>query len=100
MLDDIKKKWDLWNCMPFPREAYELDDFDLVSVDTFSAGCISVYVDREGVLDNHREGVLRTCVCDLDKVLSHLSGETREYFDTLSSLSKMVLTSLDQKKKR
>ena len=94
MFEKIKEQWNAWYDVPFPREAYDLEVLDLISIDTFSAGCISVYVERHGELDQERITCLRQCSQDLDACLGELSGGTREYFEKLSDLSRMVLDSL------
>ncbi len=95
MLDEIKREWDLWKSVPFPLGASKPDRPDLVSIDTFSAGCITVFIEREGKLDMKRMTCLRQCSQDLDTCLDQLNGDTLEYFARLSSLSKMILNAID-----
>jgi hypothetical protein len=95
MLDEIKREWDLWKSVPFPTGASELNRPDLVSIDTFSAGCISFFIESRGKLDTKRIACLRQCSHELDTCLDQLSGDTRKYFERLSMLSKMVLNSVD-----
>ena len=89
--EEIKQKWNEFYEAPFPKEAYGLDELDLVSLDSFSAGCISVYVGNGGKLDGERRDCLRRCVNDLEQALHKLDGETHVYFDSLLSLSNTVL---------
>lgn len=95
IFEEIELKWIEFYETPFPREAYELDGLDWVSIDSFSAGCISVYVGNRGKLDGERRDCLRKCVSDLEQALPKLNGETRVYFDKLLSLSNIVLNATE-----
>jgi hypothetical protein len=80
--------------LPFPEGVFDLGDslgFDLLSIDTFSAGCISVFVENRGKLDKKRIEILRNCIDDLDSIFEKLTGEVKAYFSELWKLSKMVL---------
>lgn len=96
MVDEIQKRWDLWSKEPVPKGAsdIEISGVDLLSIDTFSAGCISTFVRNRGELDQERVDILRNCVRDLDIVLGQLTGDTKVYFTALSELSHKVLESI------
>ena len=89
----IEAQWKQWEDRAFPSAAssVEIDGVDLVSVDTFAAGCISVFVGNRGKLDQERVDILRKCTHDLDAVLAELQGESERYFNELSRLSHAVL---------
>ena len=93
LLDEIKKRWEIWRALPFPSDIYEseFNGFDLTSIDTFSAGCIDVFLENNGKLDPKRIEVLRNCNDDLNKMYDGLSVSSREYFKELSKLSRLVL---------
>jgi len=93
IFSEIKRRWEAWSNLPFPSDVYEPESlgFDLTSLDTFSAGCISVFVGNRGKLDRERIVVLSNCAGDLDKMCNRLSGNIKEYFTELSNLSHMVL---------
>jgi hypothetical protein len=92
-MTEIKQSWQDFLKMPFPYgcAGTEVEDIDLASLDTFSAGCIDAFIDREGRLDRKRISVLKNCSRELDKVVSHLDGEAKEYFEHLRILTKQVL---------
>ena len=88
LIDD----WKTWRKRPFPAGVYGLaiGDVDVVSVDTFAAGCLDTYFDG-GRLDQQGLVVLEDCVRDLHGVLPLLSGEAFDYFDELAALCRGVL---------
>lgn len=91
ILDEISRRWEAWCRRPFPEGPHETADSELVSIDTYLAGCISVFVSNHGKLDRKRIYVLRSCAAELDPVIDRLTGDTKEYFTELSQLSHLVL---------
>lgn len=93
----VKARWNDWLERRFPANTFDIAarGFELVEIDTFSAGCISVFVDSGGKLDRKRIDVLRNCVRDLDHLLPDLSTEAKDYFAELSTISHLVLKSVE-----
>ena len=97
MFEEIRSQWDRWSKIPFPAGASDMEanGHDLVSIDTFSAGCIDTFVANRGKLDRERIDVLRSCVADLKSRVGELTGDVRTYFADLLNISLMVLTATD-----
>jgi hypothetical protein len=92
-MKDIEKSWNDFLTQPFP-EGYagiEVNGVELASLDTFSAGCIDTFITNKGSLDVRRISILRDCVRDLNKVIKHLDGDAKNYFEQLRLLSEQVL---------
>ncbi len=95
--DDIKLRWDDWRTLSFPSgiSEVEINGIELASIDTFLAGCISVYMENQGKLDQERIRILRNCTNELDGFLGHLGEDTKRYFQELSEISHQILDSVD-----
>ncbi len=91
-------RWDGWAKISFPAGAsdIEIDGVNLISIDTFSAGCINTFVGNQGKLDRERIDILRNCTSELDLILGQLTGEIKGYFTELSELSHKVLKSVNR----
>ena len=91
LLDD----WKAWRERPFPSgvSTFDTGEIDMVSLDTFAAGCLDTYFEC-GRLDDQRIGVLEECVRDLHQALPRLSGEPSEYFAELAAFCRRVLAAL------
>ena len=96
-MKEIKELWEEFQSKPFPKDiaGLEIDGVDLVSIDTFAAGCISTFIENKGTLDNHRHTVLRECMSDLEKVKDKISEEGKESFLLLHKLGTMILQKLE-----
>ena len=93
---DVEREWNQFLALPFPSQAYDLFDSEVVEIDTFSAGCIDTYLKNKGILDRQRIDVLRKCKEDLQPMIGELDGETREYFHRLFALCEIVLANVDE----
>ena len=91
VLGEIARRWEAFRVKPFPDITPEIEKSDLVLIDTYSAGCISVFVANQGKLDRERIDILRSCAADLDPVTNRLTGDAEEYFTELSQLSHLIL---------
>ncbi len=76
---------------PRTRAAEPVEGVDLVSLDTFTAGCVSSYIKAHGRLDGERRAVLARCVAQLRGVVPQLDEEARPYFERLRALGEAVL---------
>jgi hypothetical protein len=98
MMKEIEESWSTFLEKPFPEDCVglEIEGVELVSLDTFSAGCIDTFVGNKGKLDATRISVLKNCVQDLDKVVKSLDGNAKSYFEHLRLLSVQVLKSVSE----
>jgi hypothetical protein len=92
-MTEIEKSWNVFLEKPFPENCVglEVESIELVSLDTFSAGCIDTFIANKGSLDAKRISTLKSCFEALDKVLKYLDGDAKNYFEHLRSLSEQVL---------
>jgi hypothetical protein len=92
-LSVIQNRWREHCAAPFPEEAVleEICGICLVTLDSFSAGCIDAFLSNSGNLDKARLRVLESCSRDLAFVYPELNGGVREYFSRLQELARMVL---------
>ena len=94
-MDDFQEIEELWNefrKILLPKGLAETDEgFDLISLDTFTAGCIDTFVDNKGSLDKKRQKILENCRKDLETAVSNLEGESKVYFEKLLVLADKIL---------
>ncbi len=95
-MNEIEKSWNEFLEKPFPEDCVglEVEGIELVSLDTYSAGCIDTFIANKGNLDAQRISTLKDCLREIDKVLKHLKGDAKNYFEHLRLLSKQVLKSV------
>ena len=93
---NIEYLWDEFCEKPFPQNlaGKEFHGICVTTIDSFAAGCVSVFVDR-GNLDPERRRVLENCLEDLDKVMPELQGPGEEYFQKLHELCSSVIEELN-----
>lgn len=84
---NVKRSWTEFMRLPFPDgcAGEEVDGICLASLDSYTAGCISTFVDR-GRLDPTRLKILRQCATELQQVLPKLKGKPLQYFTLLNDL--------------
>jgi hypothetical protein len=92
-MDDLLTRWLDFQTKPFPPECVgrEVQGIDLVALDTFTAGCISTYIERKGQLDTQRR-ILQRCIQDLQTVTAQLQGASQAYFVQLLELGSECYT--------
>ena len=75
---------------PLPREPY---GFDVMEIDTLSAGCIDVFLQSPTrfARDRTRLKVLRTCLEDIDQLWDGLDDEQKEYLGHLRQVVSEIL---------
>jgi hypothetical protein len=88
----IEQLWHEHVAAPFPKASRgrEVAGYDLVLLDSDTAGCLCTIVSR-GTLDTWRLAVLGLCYHGLCLVGAQLHGEERSYFSRLEDLAGMVL---------
>jgi hypothetical protein len=96
-MKEIENLWNEFLKLPFPSSlaGEEIEGKDVVSLDTFSSGCISTFIDNKGLLDSERLEILRNCSVDIEKILPHIKGEGELYFKALHLLSLKVVAQLN-----
>ncbi len=89
----ILELWNIHMASKFPRGygGEAIEGIDLVLVDSDVAGCVTTFIKNDGQLDLWRTAILGLCYRDSTIVTSRLSGEAKEYFSRLETLSILVL---------
>jgi hypothetical protein len=84
---NVNRLWTEFMQLPFPDACAgeEVEGMCLVSLDSYTAGCISTFVDR-GQLDPSRLDILRHCATELQRVLPKLKDKPLQYFTLLNDL--------------
>lgn len=93
----IHKLWLKHQGKLFPTECggKSVAEVDLVSLDSYTAGCVSVFLER-GKLDKKRRAVLQRCEQDLDAASEALDGYAGIYYRQLKKLASAVLGYTDK----
>jgi hypothetical protein len=86
--------------MPRGCVGQEIDGIDLMSLDSFTAGCVSTFLERGGKLDSRRLAVLGQCYRDLRYVIPGLEPRSRRYFERLETLAGEVLKAIASASRR
>src|SRR5438128_610250 len=91
--DEIEKLWLEFHNLPFPSELVTEDvkGVCIISLDTFTAGCIDTFISRKGHLDKKRKSTLNECQKELEIVIENLEGQAKTYFEKLSYLVSKIL---------
>ncbi|WP_370949671.1 hypothetical protein AB5J62_19475 [Amycolatopsis sp. cg5] len=78
---------------PFPGRwrGADVAGFDMVMLDAGPAGCVSVWLERQGLLDDWRWNVLAECEQRLVRVIPELDAYGREYYQRLLDMTVLVL---------
>ena len=95
-MNDIQLLWNAHEGAPFPSgiAGLEIEDEDLVSLDTYISGCISSFCGSRGRLDEDKIKILTKCHASLTKVLPMLTGDARAYYSRLHQISQSILKRL------
>jgi hypothetical protein len=91
--DAIERLWSDHFFVPFPDgwAGREVRGVDITLLDSYTSGCVSTFLSRDGMLDLWRTAVLGLCYRDLSIVLTELDGGARTYFARLEELARLVL---------
>ncbi|MBC7796159.1 MAG: hypothetical protein H7Z37_04710 [Pyrinomonadaceae bacterium] len=93
VINEIETMWNEWKAVPFPSDCAgeKVESICLVSLDTYTAGCIETFVSRKGILDAERISILIKCEKELKTVTDKLEGESRFYFERLLQMTQKIL---------
>jgi hypothetical protein len=92
IFDEVTVLWAEHRGAPWPDSLYRVDDRDgdVVEIDGAMAGCISVYVDSRGALDEERLRNLHDGARDLRTILPRLRGEDGVYVRRLIKMAELI----------
>lgn len=78
---------------PFPSQwrGADVAGFDMVMLDADPAGCVSVWLERQGFLDDWRWNVLAECEQRLIRIIPELDAYGREYYQRLLDMTALIL---------
>lgn len=95
-VQSLNEDWQQHIGKQFPTafDGVEIDDIDLVLLDTFAAGCIMSVIATNGKIDPKKREILVKCKHELDDVVDHLR-EASEYFTLLQQLASEALTAIE-----
>ncbi|MFI6166304.1 hypothetical protein ACIBCN_05905 [Nocardia sp. NPDC051052] len=81
------------NKAPFPSRwrGADVAGFDMVMLDADPAGCVSVWLKQQGLLDDWRWNLLAECEQRLIRVIPELDAYGREYYQRLLDLTVLML---------
>jgi hypothetical protein len=93
-IDEGRRLWDEHMSAPFPSRlrGEEIDGVEMVLLDADIAGCVSTWLGNHGRLDEQRQGVLKSCLDDLARVLPLLDDvEEHAYYERLGVVGRLAL---------
>ncbi|WP_238005555.1 hypothetical protein KZZ52_42425 [Dactylosporangium sp. AC04546] len=79
---------------PFPsrwRGGAEVAGFDMIMLDSFPSGCISVWLQQHGVLDDWRWNILAEYEQRLLRVIPELDDYGRAYYQRILDMAVLIL---------
>lgn len=95
---EILELWQEHSSAVFPRgySDKKVNEINLALLDAEIAGCIQIYMHRDGELDRERIKVLRKCLVDLNTIVLLLNSEELAYFDRLGKLANLILQEVEK----
>jgi hypothetical protein len=101
-LEAIRQRWIAKLRLRFPRQSEmpRVDKSDVIMLDSYVAGCVSTFINRDGKLDRRRIEILQECVRELAEYLPLLDGSVLEYFVIDQGLAEAVLAAVDRDPRR
>ena len=98
-VSEVKIMWNEWKAIPFPSDyaGEDVEGICVISLDTFTAGCIDTFISRKGSLDSQRVSTLKKCKKDLEIVSNKLEGDAKLYFERLLLMTQKVLATVKPK---
>ena len=90
---NLKAQWETFCELPFPSECAgeQIEGIDLVSLDTFAAGCVERCVDAPQRFDPDCNRILTNSLYELEVVVANTEGEAFAYFEQLRTLIRSIL---------
>ncbi|MFF5225396.1 hypothetical protein [Dactylosporangium sp. NPDC000521] len=78
---------------PFPSRwrGADVAGFDMIMLDSFPSGCISVWLAQAGALDDWRWNILADYEQRLLRVIPELDDEGREYYQRILDMAVLIL---------
>ena len=78
---------------PFPSRwrGADVAGFDMVLLDAHPAGCVSVWLERRGLLDDRRWNVLAEAEQRLVRVIPELDSYGREHYQRILDMTELFL---------
>ncbi|OLB01815.1 MAG: hypothetical protein E6K58_03705 [Nitrospirae bacterium] len=89
-MHDLVSLWHLHREARWPTFT-DLNEGQLMTLDTVISGCVTYYLESENGLDPQRVEILESCLADLNGLLPDLAAEASPYFDRLRTLATMLL---------
>ena len=98
-VSEVKAMWEKWKTIPFPSDysGKDVENICVVSLDSYTAGCIDTFVSRKGNLDAERISILKKCEKDLEIVTTKLEGGAKLYFEQLLQMTQKILATVKPK---
>ena len=94
-MHEIEELWATHLASIFPKDACrEIRGIDLVSLDSYTAGCVDTFLENKGQLDLGRTSILGLCYRDLSIIVPELHSEEHLHFSRLEKLSKLILVNI------
>jgi len=95
-LSKIRTLWNNHVDTPFPPRlrGEEIQDIDLVLLDSEVAGCVASYLSSSWKKNDTRKQVLEACQRELHEVLEVLEEEEHDYYNNLLKLTTAILEDL------
>ena len=91
-VEEIARMWreQVRRPAPLPRDPY---GFDVMEIDTYSAGCIGVFLKSPArfIRDKKRLKVLRTCFEDINQLWDGLAADQKDYLGHLQQIVSEIL---------
>jgi hypothetical protein len=88
----IASVWEVHSQANWPRLS-NLNEGQLMTLDTVIGGCARYYLDSDDGLDAARISILKDCIADLDNLIEDLKDEPLSYFSRLRLLAELLLAS-------
>jgi hypothetical protein len=94
---EILELWQQHSSAAFPKGYGEkiINGIDLPLLDAEIAGCIRMYVHKNGQLDSRYVKSLRQSLVDLNTIVLLLNSEELIYFDRLRKLANLILQEVE-----
>ena len=92
-MKQLVSSWEEFMRKPFPSNlaGENINGVDLVEVDSYTAGCITTYIETKGTLDQEHKKILKKCLEEIQAVIPLLKNEEQKYFSMLFSIGNTVI---------